>query len=140
MATIVDSKNLKGLKSFSSYSFNNDETKLILGNKTFKQVYRRSFKGTYYAYDIASKKIIIDRKKEFKNLLFSPDNKKVAYAKDNNLYIKNLQNNSVRQVTKDGKTNSIINGTTDWVYEEEFAFVRAYEWSNDSKFIAFFTF
>ncbi len=138
VATIVDSKDLKGLKSFSSYSFNNDETKLILGTN-FKQVYRRSFKGTYYAYDIASKKLTLIGK-GIQEPTFSPDNKKVAYAKDNNLFIKNLQNNSVRQVTKDGKTNSIINATTDWVYEEEFAFVRAYEWSNDSKFIAFLRF
>ncbi|MDT7832297.1 S9 family peptidase [Flavobacteriaceae bacterium S356] len=138
VVTIVDSKNLKRLKSFSSYSFNNDETKLILGTN-FKQVYRRSFKGTYYAYDIASKKLSLIGK-GIQEPTFSPDNKKVAYAKDNNLYIKNLQNNSVLQVTKDGKTNSIINGTTDWVYEEEFAFVRAYEWSNDSKFIAFLRF
>jgi dipeptidyl-peptidase-4 len=138
VSTIVDSKDLKGLKRFSSYSFNNDETKLILGTN-FKQVYRRSFKGTYYAYDIASKKLTLIGK-GIQEPTFSPDNKKIAYAKDNNLFIKNLQTNSVRQVTSDGKTNSIINATTDWVYEEEFAFVRAYEWSNDSKFIAFLRF
>lgn len=138
VATIVDSKDLKGLKSFSSYSFNNDETKLILGTN-FKQVYRRSFKGTYYAYDIASKKLTLIGK-GIQEPTFSPDNKKVAYEKDNNLFIKNLQSNRVHQVTKDGKINSIINATTDWVYEEEFAFVRAYEWSNDSNFIAFLRF
>ncbi|MEQ6123079.1 S9 family peptidase [Pseudotenacibaculum sp. MALMAid0570] len=138
VATIVDGKNLKGLNTFNSYSFNNDETKLILG-KDFNRIYRRSFTGTFYAYDRASKKLILIGK-DIQAPTFSPDSKKVAYAKNNNIYIKNLATNSVTQVTKDGKTNSIINGTTDWVYEEEFAFVRAFEWSNDSKFIAFLRF
>lgn len=136
--TIVDGSTLKNLKRFSSYSFNNDETKLILGTK-FRKVYRRSFTGTYYAYDIASKKLQLIGK-EIQVPVFSPDNKKVAYAKGNNIYIKNLANNRITQVTRDGKTNSIINGTTDWVYEEEFGFVRAFQWSNDSKFIAFLRF
>jgi len=136
--TIVNGKDLKGLKKFSSYSFNNDETKLILGTN-FKQVYRRSFTGTFYAYDRASKKLSLIGK-EIQVPAFSPDSKKIAYAKENNLYIKNLATNKVTQVTRDGKTNSIINATTDWVYEEEFGFVRAFEWSNDSKFIAFLRF
>lgn len=138
IATIVDSKNINGLANFSSYSFNNDETKLLLGTN-FKKLYRRSKKGTYYAYDRASKKLTLIGK-DIQEPTFSPDSKKVAYAKGNNLYIKNLSNNRVTKVTKDGKANSIINGTTDWVYEEEFAFVRAFEWSNDSKFIAFLRF
>lgn len=138
VATIVDGKDLKGLQRFSSYRFNTDETKLILGTN-FKQVYRRSFKGTYYAYDIASKKLQLIGN-EIQEPTFSPDNKKVAYAKNNNLYIKNLATNSIIRVTNDGKTNSIINGTTDWVYEEEFGFVRAFEWSPDSRYIAFLRF
>lgn len=138
VATIVDSKDLKGLESFNSYSFNNDETKLLLGTD-FKKVYRRSKKATYYAYDIATKKLTLIGK-NIQEPTFSPDNTKVAYARDNNLFIKNLEDDSVLQITKDGKINSIINAITDWVYEEEFAFVRAYEWSNDSNFIAFLRF
>jgi dipeptidyl-peptidase-4 len=64
----------------------------------------------------------------------------VAYAKNNNLFIKNLETNEVTQVTFDGKKNHIINGICDWVYEEEFAFVKAFEWSSDSKNIAFLRF
>ena len=64
----------------------------------------------------------------------------MAYAKNNNLFMLDLTTNLTTQVTKDGKYNHIINGTTDWVYEEEFGFVRAFEWSNDSKFIAFLRF
>ncbi len=136
--TIVNSNTLKGLESFSSYSFNEDETKLILGTN-FKKIYRHSYKGTFYAYDIASKKLSLIGK-EIQEPVFSPDNKKVAFAKDNNIFIKNFANNTLTQVTKDGKINSIINGITDWVYEEEFAFVRAFEWSNNSKFLAFLRF
>ena len=136
--TLVNSKNIDGLARFSSYRFNNDETKLILGTN-FEKIYRRSFKGTFYAYDIASKKVSLIGK-DIQEPVFAPDNKKVAFAKDNNVYIKNLHTNKVTQITKDGKKNQIINGITDWVYEEEFGFVRAFEWSNDSKHIAFLRF
>ncbi len=136
--TIVSSKNLEALDVFTSYSFNNDETQLVLGTN-FEKVYRHSFKGTFYTYHIASKKLTLIGE-GIQEPTFSPDSKKVAYAKDNNLYIKNLTNNRVTKVTKDGKKNQIINGTTDWVYEEEFAFVRAFEWSNNSKYIAFLLF
>ena len=136
--TLVNSKNIDGLARFSSYRFNNDETKLILGTN-FEKIYRRSFKGTFYAYDIASKKVSLIGK-NIQEPVFAPDNKKVAFAKDNNVYIKNLHTNKVTQITKDGKKNQIINGITDWVYEEEFGFVRAFEWSNDSKHIAFLRF
>ena len=136
--TIVNSAELNGLDSFSSYSFNTDETKLILGTD-FEKIYRHSFKGTFYAYDIASKKLSLIGY-GIQEPIFSPDNQKIAYAKDNNLFIKDVSKNKVTQVTKDGETNNIINGISDWVYEEEFAFVRAFEWSNNSKFLAYLRF
>ena len=136
--TIVSSANLKDLENFSSYSFNNDETKIILGTN-FEKIFRHSYKGTFYAYDVASKKLSLIGK-EIQEPVFSPDNKKVAYAKDNNLFIKDFSRNKITQITKDGKKNSIINGITDWVYEEEFAFVRAFEWSNNSKHLAYLRF
>jgi dipeptidyl-peptidase-4 len=71
---------------------------------------------------------------------FSPDAKKIAYAKGNNLFIYDIDSQSNTQVTNDGSKNTIINGITDWVYEEEFAFVRAFDWSKDSKKIAFIRF
>jgi dipeptidyl-peptidase-4 len=136
--TVVTGKKLARLSNFQSYTFNDDETKLILGIN-LQRVYRRSVKGTYYAYDVASRRVSLIGK-DIQEPTFSPDNSKIAYAKDNNLFVLNLKNNRITQVTKDGKTNSIINGTTDWVYEEEFGFVKAYEWSNDGKFIAFLRF
>ena len=136
--TIVNSGDLEGLNSFSSYSFNNDETKLILGTN-FEGIYRYSEKGTYYAYDIASQKVtLIDEK--IQEPVFSPDNRNVAYAKDNNIFIKNLSSNKITQVTNDGKKNHVINGITDWVYEEEFAFVRAFEWNSTGDYLAFLRF
>ena len=138
VATIVDGKTLQNLQNFESYSFNNDETQLILG-KDIQKVYRRSTKGTYYAFSVGSKKVRFIGE-NIQEPTFSPDSKKVAYAKNNNLFMLDLITNLTTQVTKDGKYNHIINGTTDWVYEEEFGFVRAFEWSNDSKFIAFLRF
>ena len=138
VATIVDGKTLQNIQNFKSYSFNNDETQLILG-KDIQKVYRRSTKGTYYAFSVGSKKLRFIGK-NIQEPTFSPDSKKVAYAKNNNLFMLDLTTNLTTQVTKDGKYNHIINGTTDWVYEEEFGFVRAFEWSNDSKFIAFLRF
>jgi len=137
-AIIVDSKNLKELQHISSYSFNNDETKLILGTN-FKKIFRHSFYGTFYSYDIATKTMQLIGE-DIQEPTFSPDSKKVAYGKDNNLFIKNLTTNKVTQITSDGKKNFIINGITDWVYEEEFGFVKAFEWSKDSKNVAFLRF
>jgi dipeptidyl-peptidase-4 len=136
--TVVNSANLKGLNSFSSYSFNTDETKLILGTN-FEQIFRHSKKGTYYAYDIASKKLDLIGK-EIQEPVFSPDNKNVAYAKNNNIFIQNVTSKKITQVTTDGKKNSIINGITDWVYEEEFAFVRAFEWNKTGTHLAYLRF
>lgn len=136
--TIVDSKNLKELENFNSYSFNKDETKLILGTN-FKPIFRHSFLGTFYMYDIASKKLKLIGE-DIQEPTFSPDNKRVAFAKDNNLFIRDFSSNSIIQVTNDGEKNKVINGITDWVYEEEFGFVRAFEWSENGKNLAFLRF
>ncbi|CAM1351649.1 S9 family peptidase [Tenacibaculum insulae] len=138
VATIVDSKDLKGLKAFRSYSFNNDETKLILGTN-FKPIFRRSFLGTFYMYDIATKSLKLIGT-DIQQPTFSPDSKKVAYAKDNDLYVRDFFNNTLVQITSDGEKNKIINGITDWVYEEEFGFVKAFEWSADGNNLAFLRF
>jgi dipeptidyl-peptidase-4 len=139
IGTIVDSKNLNNLKYFETYAFNNNETKLILG-VDIEPIYRRSTLGNFYVYDIASKSLQLIDKDKIQEPTFSPDSKKIAYAKNNNIYIKNLENNTTTQITFDGKKNNIINGICDWVYEEEFEFVRAFKWSNDSKNIAYLRF
>ena len=70
----------------------------------------------------------------------SPDGKMVAFVLNNNLFIKIIENDSIIQITNDGVKNKIINGASDWVYEEEFSLVRVFEWSNDSKQIAYYKF
>ncbi len=137
--TIVNSKDLSEINYFESYDFNNDETKLILGTDT-EPIYRRSSLGVFYVYDLASKSLQLIDSNKIQEPTFSPDSKKVAFVKDNNIFIKNLETNEVVQITSDGKKNHIINGICDWVYEEEFSFVRAFEWSGDSKNIAFLRF
>ena len=138
VATIVDSKNLSELKRFQSYSFNKDETKLILGTN-FKQIFRRSFLGTFYVYDITSKTLKLIGN-DIQQPTFSPDSKNVAYVKDNNIFIRDFSGNTIVKLTKDGEKNKIINGITDWVYEEEFGFVKAFEWSADGKNLAYLRF
>ncbi len=136
--SIVNGATLNGLKTFQSYSFNSDETKLILGTN-FKPIFRHSFLGTFYLYDVSSKMLTLIGE-DIQRPTFSPDSNKVAYAKDNNLFIRDFSNNTLVQVTKDGEKNKIINGITDWVYEEEFAFVRAFEWSADGTNLAYLRF
>src|SRR5690625_6114718 len=69
------------------------------------------------------------------NAHFSPDGKKIGFVFENNLYYKNLEDGSIVQITSDGEKNAIINGAADWVYEEEFAITRTFEWSSDSRYL-----
>ncbi len=137
--TIVDSKNLDGINSFDSYEFDATETKLVLGTES-EQIYRHSSRGIYYVYDTATKNLQQISEHKIQEPTFSPDGNKVAFMFDNNLYIKDLINNGTLQITSDGEKNKIINGITDWVYEEEFAFVRAFEWNKNSNKLAYLRF
>jgi len=123
------------------YEFNEDETKLLL-TVNQKKKYRRSFYAEYYLYDLNTKGLTpLDTQRSPQTLAsYSPDGKKVAYIFENNLYVKNIASGKVHAITKDGKENTIINGTTDWVYEEEFAFTKAYDWSPNSEYIAYLRF
>jgi dipeptidyl-peptidase-4 len=139
VSTVISTGNVEGLEDFSSYSFSHDETKLLLATQV-ESIFRRSTLGVFYVYDIASKKLTKINNAKIQEPTLSPDNKKVAYVKDNNLFLMNLENGTTKQVTEDGVKNKIINGVTDWVYEEEFSFVRAFEWNADGSTIAFLRF
>lgn len=123
------------------YSFNDDETKLLLLTD-MQSIYRHSYSAYFYVYDLKTKSIErLDHSDSPQTLAtFSPDGKQVAYIRDNDLFIKDLAANKITQVTSDGKKNEIINGTTDWVYEEEFAITKAFGWSPDSKHLAYLRF
>ena len=136
---LVDSKDLQEVPYFTNYIFSADESKIILATEV-ESIYRRSTLGVFFVYDIASKKLQKVSDSKIQEPTLSPDGSQVAYVFNNNLYLKNLKSNSKKQITFDGQKNKIINGITDWVYEEEFAFVRAYEWSSDGNKIAFLRF
>ncbi|MGI9532099.1 S9 family peptidase [Lutimonas sp.] len=137
--TVVVGKDLDGITFFDDYAFSEDEKKLIIG-VDLEPIYRRSKIGKYYVYVIAEKSLELIVDKNIQSPTFSPDGKKVAYVFENNLYIKDLASKEIKQVTADGEKNKIINGITDWVYEEEFSFVRAFQWNATSNKIAFIRF
>ena len=139
LKTIVHSKDIEGVRFFSGYKFSPDE-RLVLLTTEESRIYRHSVKGIYYIYNRKKKTATKVFDKKIKEPTFSPDGKYIAFVFENNLYIRNLNTDEITQITKDGKKNEIINGISDWVYEEEFGYVRAFEWSKDSKSIAFIRF
>lgn len=130
--TLVDGDNLDPELDIKSYSFSKDEQKLLLATDV-NYIYRRSFTAQYYVYNLEdeSLKPLAENSQMFAT--FSPDAKKVAYVFENNIYIFDLASGNTTQVTFDGKINEIINGGSDWVYEEEFYITKTFYWSPDSK-------
>ncbi len=127
-----------GISEMDSYSFSDDEQKILIKSKT-ESIYRRSTRAVFHVWD-GSKSTQVSELGKIRYATFSPDASKVAFVFGNNLYVKDLASGKETQITDDGKQNSIINGATDWVYEEEFSFARAFWWSPDSKKVAFLRF
>jgi dipeptidyl-peptidase-4 len=128
------------LNEVFDYKFNSDESKILFETNR-KAIYRHSYSAEYYVWDLKSKNIKqISDKKVQQIADFSPDGSKVAFVFENNLYYSNLETGIEVQITNDGAKNQIINGIPDWVYEEEFSFNKAFEWSPDSEKIAFIRF
>lgn len=143
VSTLVRGVNLKDAQGnpvmMEEYHFSQDESKLLIGT-AIEQVYRRSSIGLYYIYDLPSGKLTKISDQKLLNPSFSPDNNKVAYVKDNDLYYFDILKGKEIRISDDGKKNFIINGAADWVYEEEFEFTKAYFWSPDSEYIAYYRF
>lgn len=128
------------LKSVSGYIISPKETKILVYTST-EQRYRRSFTADYFIYDIKYKEFDpLSASRPQENPLFSPDDRYIAFAHKNNLYMKKVDFKTDIQITKDGVKGSIINGIADWAYEEEFGQTRYFEWSPDSKLLAFVKF
>lgn len=129
------------LKSFDDYILSPDE-KLILIQTETKPIYRHSFTAVYYIYNVKNNKMEpLSNNGPQQVPLFSPDGNQIAFVRNNNIYlVKLLFCNSESQVTKDGEYNHVLNGIPDWVYEEEFSFNRAFDFSADSKMIAYVRF
>jgi dipeptidyl-peptidase-4 len=140
VSTLIDTKSHRELSvGIDSYTFDASEKMILLACNS-NQIFRHSFTADYYLYNITTKQLKKLFDFQVQEPTFSPDGKKIAYAKENNLYVYDLNSDKSTPITTDGKKNSIINGITDWVYEEEFAFVKAFDWSADSKKVAYIRF
>lgn len=137
--TIFSSNTIPGLSIFQTFQLSEDEVKVILGTQV-ESIFRRSTRGVFYVYDLESKELVKIDDDKIQSPTFSPNGSKVGYVKDNNIFYKDLETNSVVQITTDGEKNKIINGVTDWVYEEEFSFVRAFEWNPSGTKMAYLKF
>ena len=123
-----------------NYELSENEDKMLCLTD-MESIYRHSFHANYYVYDFATKTLQpLSKNGKQRLATFSPDATKVAFMRDNNLFIKDLKTGEEKQFTKDGLYNHIINGAPDWVYEEEFSFSQGFYWSPDSKKIAFMKF
>ena len=126
--------------NITGYTFSADEKSLLLTTKK-EYIYRRSFLTEYYLYDIPSKSLKrLSSKGRQSNAAFSPQGNKVAFTRKNNLFYVDLTTMKEYPITTDGEVNKIINGSSDWVYEEEFYMVKAFWWAPDGEKIAYLTF
>lgn len=143
ISTIFDASNTRETKidSFETFSISPDGNKIILGTD-IEPVYRRSSKGTYYIYD-SYRRILrpLSRLVEKQQSpCFSPDSRMVSFVADNNIYLRKLDYDTEIKVTEDGEYGKIINGITDWTYEEEFSYTEAMSWSPDSETLCYVSF
>lgn len=130
----VNGKNLV----VDKYEFNSDQTMVILTTET-ESIYRHSYLTKHYILDLKTMEISpLDDQREKQTLpLLNPSRTKIAYISGRNLFVKDLTSKVITQITNDGSPNGIINGTTDWVYEEEFGITQAFDWSPDGMYIGY---
>ncbi|MGL5013752.1 MAG: S9 family peptidase [Bacteroidales bacterium] len=127
-------------KDFAGYELSPDESKVMI-HRDVEKIYRHSFMANYYVYELRrnSVKPLSENGKQ-QQATFSPNGRMVAFVRDNNIVLAKLDYGTESNVTTDGEYNKIINGIPDWVYEEEFAFSRAFDWAPDNSSIAFLRF
>jgi dipeptidyl-peptidase-4 len=122
------------------YHFSEDEGKLMIATET-ESIYRHSTRETNYIWDRSTKDLsLLSKGDKQRYATFSPTGDKVAFVRGNNIVVVNLSNGEETVVTQDGQYNQIINGATDWVYEEEFGFDKAFFWSVNGEKIAYYRF
>lgn len=145
VSTILDIASLKDPETgtamnVTTYRFSDDETKVLLIGEQ-EPIYRRSTKESCWVWDSKGGKVYrLHGGKPISFATFSPDGNAIAYMAENNLFAFNFGQGSESTITTDGSWGNVINGGTDWVYEEEFAFDKAFDWSPDSRRIAFYRF
>ena len=134
---VTKARGEKRIAGIDGYVMSPDESRILIQTET-TPIYRRSFTAVYYLYDVRNNKYEpLSNGGPQQVPMFSPDGNLVAFVRDNNLFlVKLLYDNAESQVTKDGKRNEIINGIPDWVNEEEFSTNRSFDFSADSKMLA----
>ena len=137
--SLLNSKDLSEISGFQGFELSENEDKILLSTN-MEQIYRRSSRGIYYIYDVEDKTLTKLSDNKVQEPTFSPDASKVAYVFENNIYTYDIVSGEETQVTTDGEKNKLINGVTDWVYEEEFAFVRAFDWNKTGTHLAYLKF
>lgn len=132
--------NEKEAVQIQDYAFSADEKHILISTE-MEALYRHSYAQKAYVYNRESRKLfVLNEGKKVYSPTFSPNGNQIAFVYENNLYITTPGTSDLRQITKDGKKNSVINGMCDWVYEEEFSFTRAFEWSPDGQHLAWIRF
>ncbi len=140
LEVVLDPSQFPELRAgIDSYRFSPDEEGLLVATQT-EGIYRHSSQGLYYILHRPNNKLYPVYNQPIRNVNFSPVDDKVAFSHQNNLYVKDLKSDQITPITQDGTFNSIINGTPDWVYEEEFSTDQAYEWSPNGQYIAYVRF
>jgi dipeptidyl-peptidase 4 len=137
--TLFDESTVSPALRIDGYTLSSNERKILLSTER-ESIYRRSSKAIFYVYDLASKTLVRLSAGKQSYATFAPDGSKVAFCRDNDLFYVKLDSHEELKITFDGKPNSRINGSTDWVYEEEFGFAQAFWWSPDSRRIAYLSF
>ncbi len=130
---------LKTSFPIADYAFSPDEQAILFADaRSVKPIYRHSYTADYWMAEGTDKprKIL----EGVRDVSFSPDGRRLAFAKDNDLWLYDTMDGSTLRITDDGEWNSVINGTSDWVYEEEYGFTRAYAFSPDALKIAYLRF
>ena len=143
ISTLFDIDAVKGdvkINSFDGYELSANEKKILVWTNT-KKIYRHSFTADYYVYDILRSTLApVSEQGQQRGATISHDGRMVAYMRDNNIFISNIDYKSDKAITSDGKVNEIIYGTPDWAYEEEFGMLNSMRWSKDDNTLAFIRF
>ncbi len=144
---VLDGRVLQGADvdrtiAIEDYAYSDDGGKVLIYTDS-EPVWRLNTKGYYYVYDVAKQSLtpLARRAKGFQMFAkLSPDGTRAAFVRDRNLFMVDLATMQESQLTFDGSEGGIINGTSDWVYEEEFGLRDGWQWSPDGQFLAFIKF
>ncbi|WP_367392331.1 S9 family peptidase [Lewinella sp. LCG006] len=141
VATLLNVTTIAQVDNITSYQFTDDEARIILSNN-HRPIFRHSYAADFFIYNRSTKSVerVFEEGKQVRLAALNPQGDKVAFVYENNLYVQDLLNRKVTQITADGEVNKIINGATDWVYEEEFGDDNGFFWSPDGQQIGFYRF